>query len=180
MKTDRRDARALAEACLLGAYHAAHRLSDPQRHVRGRLLVRDLLRELRARGTAVFLNSHLLGEVEATCDRVAFVKQGRIVHELSLADAPSGLDVELRIAGPEDRPAEAGSHEAIMQGLARFGSQPVQANGIVHLRVEHEASLPALVRWLVERGVNVYGLQSRRKSLEQWFVEVMGEDQRPG
>ena len=41
VKTDRRDARALADACLLGAYHPAHRLSDPQRHVRGRLLVRD-------------------------------------------------------------------------------------------------------------------------------------------
>ena len=36
VKTDRRDARALAEACLLGAYRLAHRLSDPQRHVRGR------------------------------------------------------------------------------------------------------------------------------------------------
>jgi hypothetical protein len=43
MKTDRRDARALAEACVLGAYHRAHRLSDGQRHVRGRLTVRDAL-----------------------------------------------------------------------------------------------------------------------------------------
>ena len=43
VKTDRRDARALAEACLLGAYRPAHRLSDTQRHVRGRLLVRDAL-----------------------------------------------------------------------------------------------------------------------------------------
>src|SRR2546422_172902 len=51
----------------------------------GRLLVRDLIRELRDRGVAVFLNSHLLGEVEATCDRVAFMKQGRVVHERPLA-----------------------------------------------------------------------------------------------
>jgi len=48
------------------------------------------------------------------------------------------------------------------------------------MRVESEATLPALTRWLVERGANVYGLQLRRKSLEEWFVEVMGEDQRPG
>ncbi|MCE9628025.1 MAG: ABC transporter ATP-binding protein, partial [Candidatus Eisenbacteria bacterium] len=45
----------------------------------GRLLVRDVIKDLRAAGTSVFLNSHLLGEVEATCDRVVFVKQGRIV-----------------------------------------------------------------------------------------------------
>jgi ABC-2 type transport system ATP-binding protein len=40
----------------------------------GRLLVRDIIQELRDRGTTVFLNSHLLGEVEATCDRVVFVR----------------------------------------------------------------------------------------------------------
>jgi transposase len=49
VKTDRRDARALAEACLLGAYRPAHRLSDPQRHVRGRLGVRDALVQTRTR-----------------------------------------------------------------------------------------------------------------------------------
>ena len=43
VKTDRRDARALAEACVLGAYRRAHRLSDEQRHVRGRLLTREAL-----------------------------------------------------------------------------------------------------------------------------------------
>jgi transposase len=43
IKTDRRDARALAEACRLGAYRPTHRLSDAQRHVRGRLTVRDAL-----------------------------------------------------------------------------------------------------------------------------------------
>src|SRR5215472_12012330 len=53
IKTDRRDARALAEACLLGAYRAAHRLSDPQRHVRGRLGVRDALVHTRTRYISV-------------------------------------------------------------------------------------------------------------------------------
>src|SRR4030095_16933673 len=49
VKTDRRDARALAEGCLLGAHRPAHRLSDSQRHVRGRLLVRDALVRTRTR-----------------------------------------------------------------------------------------------------------------------------------
>jgi transposase len=49
VKTDRRDARALAEACVLGAYRPAHRLSDAQRHVRGRLGVRDALVRTRTR-----------------------------------------------------------------------------------------------------------------------------------
>jgi transposase len=53
VKTDRRDARALAEACLLGAYRPAHRLSDTQRHVRGRLAVRDALVRTRTRYLAL-------------------------------------------------------------------------------------------------------------------------------
>ena len=53
VKTDRRDARALAEACVLGAYRPAHRLSDAQRHVRGRLGVREALVRTRTRYIAV-------------------------------------------------------------------------------------------------------------------------------
>ena len=58
VKTDRRDARALADACLLGAYRPAHRLSDPQCHVRGRLTVRDAV--VRTRSQYIFLIRALL------------------------------------------------------------------------------------------------------------------------
>ncbi len=146
----------------------------------GRLLVRDVIRELRANGTAVFLNSHLLGEVEATCDRVVFVKQGRSIHELSLAGEDSGLDVEVRLdaAGPE-----------LLSGLARFGAvepmAPRDAAALhagvgLRVRVASEASVPELARWLVGRGAALYGLHPAKKPLEAWFLEVMGEDQRPG
>jgi transposase len=77
VKSDRRDARALAEACRLGAYRPAHRLSDPQRHVRGRLLVRDAL--VRTRTRYISLIPALLrqqgyrvpsGSAESVVDRV--------------------------------------------------------------------------------------------------------------
>ena len=138
----------------------------------GRLLVRDIISELRDRGTTVFLNSHLLGEVEATCDRVAFVKQGRTIHEMVLGQSVDFVDLEIRVS-----PLDA----CLLEGLSAFGSAISQSTAdIVRMRVESEATLPALTRWLVERGANVYGLQPRRKSLEEWFVEVMGDDQRPG
>lgn len=138
----------------------------------GRRLVRDIIAELRARGTTVFLNSHLLGEVEATCDRVAFVKEGRVVREIGLADAASTLDVEIR-ASPIDA--------RLLEDLAALGTAVFRAgNDLVRMRVAGDTALPAIVRRLVERGVSVYALQSRRKSLEEWFVEIMGEDQRPG
>src|SRR5207247_10368871 len=67
----------------------------------GRLLVRDVIRELRERGVTVFLNSHLLGEVEVTCDRVTFIKGGRTLREMTLGEETAGVEVELRV-GPLD------------------------------------------------------------------------------
>jgi ABC-2 type transport system ATP-binding protein len=138
----------------------------------GRLLVRDLIAELRGRGVAVFLNSHLLGEVEATCDRVVFLKQGRTVHELVLAGATSAtLTAELRL-GPHS--------PNLLAALARFGRAPREEDAWVRLEVEREETLPELAGWLVGQGVALYELRAQRKSLETWFLEVMGEDQRPG
>jgi ABC-2 type transport system ATP-binding protein len=138
----------------------------------GRLLVRDIISELRDRGTTVFLNSHLLGEVEATCDRVAFVKQGRVVHVRSLTADANCLDVELRLAHVDD---------AIVGALAQFGSGIARAGShIVRMHVADERVLPSIAKWLVARDVGIYALHGRRKSLEELFVEVMGEDQRPG
>jgi ABC-2 type transport system ATP-binding protein len=137
----------------------------------GRLLVRDLIRELRAAGTTVFLNSHLLGEVEATCDRVVFVKQGRTVHEVRLGAAATDLMVHLELGetGPE-----------LIEGIARFGDVTSVDGRRVTLRAASESVLPELSRWIVGRGVDLYRLDASRPSLEQLFVQVMGDDQRPG
>jgi ABC-2 type transport system ATP-binding protein len=137
----------------------------------GRLLVRDIIQELRDRGTTVFLNSHLLGEVEATCDRVVFVRGGRVVRELSLAQAPGDIAVELRIA-PLD--------QATIAGLAQFGSGITHTRELLRMRVGDASVIPELAAWLVGRGSRLYELRSRRRSLEEWFVEIMGDGQRPG
>ncbi|MDZ4805309.1 MAG: ABC transporter ATP-binding protein [Candidatus Eisenbacteria bacterium] len=137
----------------------------------GRLLVRDIIRDLKARGTAVFLNSHLLGEVEATCDRVVFVKQGRAIRSLSLSAGGEDFEVELRFT-----PMSA----ELLEGLGRLGGSPAHYDGAVRLRVRSEESIPEIARWLVERGARIYRLESRRPSLESTFLEVMGQDQRPG
>jgi transposase len=91
VKTDRRDARALAEACLLGAYRPAHRLSDAQRHVRGRLAVRDALVRTRTRYLALIralLRRHgwrvPTGSAETFSRRVMALRlPGRLLSEVA-------------------------------------------------------------------------------------------------
>ncbi len=131
----------------------------------GRLLVRDVIRELRSRGTTVFLNSHLLSEVEVTCDRVAFVKDGCVVREMALSAPLRGIEVELRL----DRVTAA-----LLEGLARFGSELHEDGPFLRLRVDGEERLPEISRWLAAQGVGLYHLAARRRSLEEVFLEVVG------
>jgi ABC-2 type transport system ATP-binding protein len=137
----------------------------------GRLLVRNIIEELRAGGVTVFLNSHLLGEVEATCDRVAFVKKGRVVAEHSLHGPQDTVELELHVT-PLELP--------LLQALSRFSPQVVQPRpGVVVLQTQ-SPTVPLIVAWLVQQGVQIYGVQPRRRSLEDLFLEVIGEDGRPG
>ena len=137
----------------------------------GRVLVRDLIHELRRAGTTVFLNSHLLGEVEATCDRVAFLKRGRVVHELSLREQERGIEVQLRIDCTDSQ---------VLEGLRAFGREVRAEGGLVLLRTDSEETIPHIAGWLVGQGIGIRALGIHRKSLEQLFIEVMGDDQRPG
>ncbi len=137
----------------------------------GRVLVRELIEELRDGGATVFLNSHLLGEVEATCDRVIFVKQGSVVRELSLKDPEQIVRAELRIERLDG---------ATLEGLKAFGRDVRASGSTVTLLLDSEAVMPDIARWLVAQGIAIHALGTRRKSLEEWFIDVMGEDQRPG
>lgn len=147
----------------------------------GRLLVRDVIREVRDRGTTVFLNSHLLGEVEATCSRVVFVKEGRTIREMRVGEGDGTLEVDVRMGALSD------DVRALVARLGRVlddGDSLPQAAGAtrsrIRLSVPTEDRIPEIARLLVEHRVPVYEMRVARKSLEASFLEVMGEDQRPG
>ena len=134
----------------------------------GRRLVRDIIRDLRQRGTTVFLNSHLLSEVEVTCDRVAFIKHGEVIRISSLQDLVEGeLSVEIRARGlnPE-----------VLTGLSGFSKNIRQDGEHLALTIDHEEDLPAINRYLVEKGVEVFALRPQRVSLEDLFIQIVGTD----
>ena len=134
----------------------------------GRRLVRDIIHELRQRGTAVFLNSHMLSEVEITCDRVAFIKFGQILQVSRLQNLVEGeITVQIR--------ARRLTAE-IAAGLARWSSHVRLDDEHLRLTLASEADLPAINRYLVEQGVDVYALEPQRISLEDLFIQIVGTD----
>lgn len=134
----------------------------------GRRLVRDIIKAQRERGAAVFLNSHLLGEVEITCDRVAFIKRGEV---LEIRDIRSLLDHEPMVR----LRARKLSSEAV-SGLAQWASSIHVEGERVTFTVPSTDVLPDLLRYLIGRGVDVYEVSPQRLSLEERFLQVVGED----
>lgn len=136
----------------------------------GRKLVRDIIDGLRQEGTAVFVNSHLLSEIEQTCDRVAFIKQGRIIEVNQMRDLMAqSLQLTLRVGQPSP---------ALLQQLAQFGDGVSldEETGQITLALREDTAVPRLATWLTQNGHALYELTPRRITLEERFIEVVGQE----
>src|SRR5206468_12489063 len=102
----------------------------------GRHDVREIIRALREKGTVVFLNSHLLSEVEQVCDAVAIVDRGKVVAQGELAQLLRASSVRVRATGLS-REARA--------GMARFGALDDGADGAVLVKGIERERIPELV-----------------------------------
>jgi ABC-2 type transport system ATP-binding protein len=146
----------------------------------GRLEVRDVLLHLLEHGTAVFLNSHLLTEVEKVCDRVAVIDRGTIVTQGTTDDLLQTATARIRVGDPD--PA---SLERFMTGLASCRqpgapeASPATAldHGVLCVKVDSDEEIPALVRRAVEAGLAVYEVGLARRSLEEAFVRLVKDHQ---
>jgi len=111
----------------------------------GRRVVRDLLRDLRDRGIAVVLSSHLLSEVELVCDRVAILVGGQIVARGTPAELARPRGVEVDTA----------------EGMREFPDAGRE-------------DVPRIVADLVASGEQVYGVRLLASTLEDAYLEAVG------
>ncbi|NOZ05638.1 MAG: ABC transporter ATP-binding protein [Chloroflexi bacterium] len=131
----------------------------------GRRLVRQIINDLRDRGVTVFLNSHLLSEVEATCDRVGFIRDGEIVDVVPLHTLLAGhTEVELRLGRVDD---------ALLAGLRRWGEPLRVDDHRVTLQVRGEDALPRVAAWLVAQQADLYAMTPRQYTLEDLFLRIV-------
>jgi ABC-2 type transport system ATP-binding protein len=134
----------------------------------GRRTVRDIIRAQRDRGATVFLNSHLLSEIEITCDQVVFIREGEVVTSRDMrTQQEEAVRVEVR--------ARKLSQDCIT-GLTRW-SDTVQADEErLTMVTKSRETLPEILRYLISSGAEVYQFTPQRMSLEELFISIMGED----
>lgn len=112
----------------------------------GRRVVRQVLIQLRQRGVSALINSHLLTEVERTCDRVAILSDGRVVAE-----------------GTPDHLSRA------------RGVEVTTENGARRFEQAERDEIPGIVSELVASGERVYEVRPLGSTLEDAYLEVLGE-----
>ena len=131
----------------------------------GRREVRDLIRSLKARGMTVFLNSHLLSEIEMVCDRVAIVDGGRVVRSGQLSDLIGGV---AELAVTVDR-----VDAELLELLASRGEITRVRDCTVTVGVDDLEVAPVVADAVVRAGYRLYGLVPSRQSLEDVFVSLV-------
>ena len=131
----------------------------------GRHDVRQIIHHLRERGTSVFLNSHLLTEVEMVCDRVAMIDQGRVIATGTLDELLSGSACRFRVTGLDPRQRAS---------LSSFGELDDDGEWIV-LRGLTGERVPDVVQEIVGMGGRLYAVEPRNQTLEDRFLQLLGE-----
>jgi len=131
----------------------------------GRADVRAIIRRARDAGSTIFLNSHLLTEVERVCDRVAIVDRGRVLADGRLDDLLGARAVRIRATDLTP---------AAMTTLGRFGRVAAGDDGWLTISGIDAATIPDAVAAIVASGGRVHAVDPGRATLEDRYLELIG------
>jgi ABC-2 type transport system ATP-binding protein len=136
----------------------------------GRKDMRDIIRGLQMEGTTVFLNSHLLSEVEAVCDHVAIINKGTVVRSGAMKDLlveKTTLSIRCAPLPPEVW--------RILRDKFDGGAAPQRKDGSLILTLKDTEDIPKIAALLAAHHIGLYELTPRRETLESVFLKAVGE-----
>ncbi len=136
----------------------------------GRREIRDLLKAEAAKGRAILLNSHLLSEIELTCDRVAVLRGGKVaamgtIEELTKREEKSSSKGYRLVAAPLT--------EELIADFRQKGASPERVNGHLRVLARDAEHLNALIDVARARGALLTELTPEKSTLEDLFVDLV-------
>lgn len=140
----------------------------------GRHELRDVIRALPARGTTVFLNSHMLSEVEAVCDQVAIMYRGRLLQRGPVSEITEKMSVR---DGKMQLKFRLGPYQGALP--AGFEGAEVR-DGDVLVQVSNREETNTLIDRLRAAGIAIYEVQQWHASLEEAFLAIMEDGEHMG
>jgi len=137
----------------------------------GRREVREIMIELSKKGKTVFLNSHLLSEIEMICDQVAIINNGRIIASGTVKELlVNAFDVKMQVEGVTP---------PILEQLSKLGTNLAVEGQFISLSLGAREEIPALAEAVVKNGALLYSLEIKQNSLEDLFVDLVREGGSP-
>jgi ABC-2 type transport system ATP-binding protein len=135
----------------------------------GRKDVRNIIVSLKNEGTTVFLNSHLLSEVEAVCDSVTFIHKGTVIKSAPIDELlMNKISLTIRAIGiTEDLFSKINNQYESLQKLA---------DGSLTVALNDYEEIPSIASSLISNGVTLYELTPHRETLETVFMQIVGEE----
>jgi ABC-2 type transport system ATP-binding protein len=168
-----RQVRRLSKGMLQRAGLAAALVSDPELLILdepmsgldpvGRKEVRDLIFDERARGRTIFFSTHILSDVEAMCDRVAILREGKVVVSGALRQLLRGDVIATEVALAE-------ASEELCASLEAKGFALTHRPDVVVVQVEGEARVSELLLEALGKGARVVEVSRKRETLEDLFL----------
>ncbi len=131
--------------------------------------VRDLILSEKKKGKTVFLNSHLLSEIERTCDRVAILNHGKIVKQ-------GRLD-ELQKKEPAIRVEVEKANNNILKGLKKEAKDVRTEGNVYHVTPKDKDTKTKIPQIIVETGARLVSISDERESLEDIFYRVVKQQE---
>ncbi|WP_150273270.1 ABC transporter ATP-binding protein [Paenibacillus tepidiphilus] len=146
----------------------------------GRYEIRSLLKRLRSKGVTVFLNTHLLEDVEELCDEAAFLYGGELVAAgplqqlLGSTDGGSGINWRFRLGGwlPETWTELTGALPGTLASLLNLAESDNQGNALIAARVTDREQAGYLCSLFIRSGLTLYESGPEPYSLEAWFIRM--------
>ncbi|HEY4612959.1 MAG TPA: ABC transporter ATP-binding protein [Bacteroidota bacterium] len=136
----------------------------------GRKEIRDLLRELRNRGTTIFLNSHILSEVELICDRVAILNKGQVI-KVGSVDAITRKQDEYEFHISEDVSTE------LLNQVRQIYSSIDREGKLLRVVAQNSTEMNKVIDFLRSKGILIESITHRKTTLEESFIEIIKAEQ---
>lgn len=133
----------------------------------GRREVRELIAELREKGTTVFMSTHILSDIEALCDNVAILRKGKMAAKGNLQEllvkSGEAQSFEINVQGV--------TAENLQAALNKFSGAAITAKaGGANIQVSEEKDIDKILQITRENGGNLISIQPVKQSLEELFV----------
>lgn len=131
----------------------------------GRKEVRDIILELKNRGTTVFLNSHLLSEVEQVCDSAAIISHGQIIKQGKMAELLKGQQtLEIQVSEVT---------HTLLSALETYDENYLYDGEWIRMTLKATDEVPQIAALIIQNGGQLHALKPNNNRLEELFIELV-------